>query len=659
MNKRKINTGFVFRVAVLTLAIALIFGSMAVFHASEETGEGGTTGTTQSTEAGTDTTSSEADTDPTSASQDTTSSSSEADTDPTSASQDTTSSSSEAGTDTTSASQDTTSSSSEAGTDTTSASQDTTSSSSEAGTDTTQPSQPEAPACPFCGGELDELSGECLEWACHTHNSEYGCEYCEDCGGCLDAMYGLGCHDADGELCVMCSCFDIDTRTYSPTTVITKEEADEIVASETEIKIDLGRDILFFTADDVMTLNQAMNSEGAKITALKAVADPISAAYPNNRELTTYKEIVGGVTNYTPFVNVDYICLVGGTSGKSVPIRIDMTVTCDGISRSISFTYYVKIDDNSDYIKSVTANGSENIELELGKSIEIGYDIVFADGYDGGYQFTDVEISNPDVVDIEIIPEEDSFAVSLRALSKGTSTVKIYIGEGDWETDPVDEVVCTINVTCVGVKAPAGTVKFSETAIEVGEKVTLTAKGWFDGADLKSSTVCYLPFQWSVNPSGTWALPSTLSDETLANAIQRSAQISGLAEKDHTATVTFQRFERDANGNWIKTDATAVGTAKLTVTDSEKPSGGTDSDKDNNKENDKNNSNSGSNNGSGKVEGSGSPDTSDITMRDNSDLRAAGSVMLAAGLCILLALAGERVWRELEARKRQAKAIRR
>ncbi len=513
-------------------------------------------------------------------------------------------------------------------------------------------------SCDFCGEELNEY--DICANGCHTHSGEGTmCQGCETCGGCV-CVINNNCYKTADTQCTPCACFTIELRNALLSTSLTVEEAQEMVAGNDSFEVDLGKAIVLATADGKMTLDAAM-ADGATITSMTVTAKPIIYNYYPLQPLHRNGKLVPCFT----FTNV---CVEGatGAEGKNhVPVQVKMTISYKGVTKDVTFIYNVNI-TNAKYIEAVNVTlGRENLELLVGNSAFVEYLVKLAEGYTGGWHIIDEQCSDDSIIDYTVTVVGNEIHVKVTGLKAGTATLKLTVGEGETEKDSYEnKIERTITVKVVKEKVPKGAVLLSKSTIKEDDKVVLDATGWIDGTTVANSKRCYAPASWKVDgKSGKWSLPKSMDDSDAEKyLLPDDVTISGLSVGKHSVVVTFQCYERDKNGVWKPVAGdTITGSAALTVTaDTSKPSDGTPDKEDGNTTG--GGTTGGGTTGGGNTGGGttgGTPHTGDITVRDNTGVNIAGTLMLIGGLGILAALVGERIYRELMARKRQAKAIRR
>ncbi|MBE6758926.1 MAG: hypothetical protein E7554_02405 [Ruminococcaceae bacterium] len=507
--------------------------------------------------------------------------------------------------------------------------------------------------CSFCGSENYDAEEEwCDEHNCHEHIADI-CETCPDCGGCTDSLYGVWCYK-DGARCKACSCFELDFLYGYPSHSFTQDEVQDILL--TEQNVDLLNTIYVLTGDGKVTsLANFINDSGAKITARTATMD--QDKYGKGIFLNV------PALDDTENARFSYAFRAGIAAGNTAVIDVSLTVEKDGVSRTVEFPFEINITDGSeDFVKKVElAEGSEKLVIEVGETAEVVYNVTMDDAHRNSFCGEAVNTNDDSVeVTMENVLDENKSVVTIKGLDVGKASIVVSIGEGEDIDGAVDVERRTINVEVVEPSAPAApgdAAEFSKSVIKANEPVQLEIRGWYDGDDL-----CYLPSGWTMTGKSPVSrdLPGGgASDRVMEEMLDEDPTYAGLSAGDYTARVTFQEYERRADGWYPVEGRVFVGSAKLKVEAAssggsgnggnntpgglEKPDGG----------------NGGGNGGNGGNGGTGEgPGTGDF-IKENPGVKIAGIVMLIAGLLIFGTLAAERAYREFKARQRQAGAIRR
>ena len=526
--------------------------------------------------------------------------------------------------------------------------------------------------CPWCGGSnyytaYDEYYDEYYEWCedkfCHEH---YYCPECTVCGGCMDGLYDdSACYDSAGDPCKACNCFAIE-QTGDAKEYMTVEQAKAMVDGKGSKDIYLDNYLTFYSRETKgISLSQAL-AKGAKIKSLTASGAPVNTkAY--GKKIDCIVPTSGGAPE--PMFTYDNRFVDGAKeSTPNVVIKVSLTLEYKGVVKSINFDYVIDFIGESRFKKIEIKEGSENIKLEVGETAKVVYKVTMADE-DNEFCCSPF-VGNWNVAEVEFEKGADvtEMVATIAGLKKGETAVRLTFADGPIFDQSDEQIVRTIKVEVVEPSAPAalGSVDFEEDIIESGKNAYLEIKGWCDGGEVKKSNECHLPMKWSVGTKGgKWGLPGAgSSDAVMIAMFEQSPAVKGLAVGEHTARVDFQAYERGEDGLWYPVSGGIyVGTAKIKVEaastgnpgDTNNP-GGLEKPDDNNNNN--NNNNNGSNNGGSNTGDGKAPGTGEI-VRENPGVKTAGIIMLIAGLLIFGTLAAERVYRELQARKRQAEAIRR
>lgn len=511
--------------------------------------------------------------------------------------------------------------------------------------------------CPMCGSEnYDSLYEVCFENFCHEHDEDL-CSMCEECGGCTDNLYGDWCFKG-GRRCTPCECFDLIALGMSSFDTYTVDEVTAMKGKD-EVTVrydDITSGIYALTKDGkTVALDDFLTDYGAKITKRQVTMDP-------KYNIAVMLNFVSGDTERFSYAFTNSIA-----AGNSIPINVSMTVEHDGITREIERTHTIYITDGSDdHIKKIDiTEGSESLVLEVGETAEVVYTLTMDEEYENSFNVS-LLATGMKVIDAfcERDLDKSQCTVFIEALEPGKSDVIITFYEGDSIMDAVDPEKRTIKVEVVEndeTAAHKNSASFEKNTAKPDE-YKLIINGWYDGDTLEESDHCYLPAGWTMTSKKPVSLDlpdGGASDADMKGKIMGATAYSDLPAGNYTARVTFQGYERKADGWYPVAGDERFATANLKVEgastggntdkpDDDKP-GNTDKPGSNNN----NNNNSSNNNSDGNT-----PGTGDI-IRENPGVKAAGIVMLIAGLLIFGTLAAERVYREMQARKRQAEAVRR
>lgn len=541
--------------------------------------------------------------------------------------------------------------------------------------------------CPLCGGctggdkcyssQGVPCTGADCPGTCHFHDDEADCESCETCGGCLcedaEHCYALNITSMTAEKCTPCGCsedagqFAALRENVSLNKTYTSADISGMVANEGSEVIPFVHYIFLTDADGnvICSLSEAI-ADGAEFSFTATMSPPNSAKHGESITLFPYSDSA----HPGPMFSVDFRCVEGASAGDAIPITVALTVEYDGQEISRNFTYTLHIVESA--LELVSVSGDE-LELAVGDEERIIFRLIFtgASAEPGEGQ---ILARNTDIVEIvDVRSEENSeFAaldifVTVEGLKAGTTTVDMTLPYTDGNGEST--LTCSVRVDVVPAdddtasdsdvtsdsdagsddddndtdndnndngESPRLSVTMSSSTIKVGDKVTLTAKGWFNGETFAASDVCYVPISWKINPEGSWDVPSTLTEADLT----KTAEISDLSEGTYTPTVTYARMVRNADGTWSASGSPVSTSSTLKV---EKKSTGSNNNNSNNSS-DKDNNN---------------PQTGDVTLKEYAAMRRAGNIMLGAGIAIIAALSAEQITRILNARKRRADAIRR